>query len=745
METYLNDIEFLKQLDCENYREQYVRIVALDFATENSIASIEGKCTSGSCNLSGTSNMRRTASCTLLVDSHSSPSYADVTNMENLISMNKKVRLEVGLKNFTNKYPTYDTIWFPLGTFIVKTASVAKNSSGISVSVTLNDKCSLLNGDVGGIIPIATVFSELDSYSNDGTHVTEKILIRDIIKNLVVDYGGESPDKVIITDIDDYIVKVMKWNGKTSAFLYDGTYIDSGMDADQTNKVLLKQTQQDADSNASVPAGATQFLKGQDIGYTIEPFVYPGTLECNAGDTIASMLDKIRNTLGNFEWFYDAKGMFHFQEIKNYLNTSKATSILETESSDFMSVANLSKAAYVFDEKNKHLISSISHSPQYQNIKNDFVIWGTKKSATGVDKPIQYHVVIDSKPTVTTFSSNRLAIVYTDYKNLQSIIPLHPSQGVDWVYLANASSYPITEDKFYIRSTDNKVFAYSEKTKQFQELSGYKICYLTLDADDWRGELYLQSLYSTDKTVKNNAYLAELKSEWPKIWEVYDTNASTGSFPYYKGRLKSTSQLPLSDYEYWIDFLEGDKFTPFSVSKIGRRTKVVTENDINCIFATSIPNYIFAETSQGSAAKIHEVADRLGRSVIQVNSNVYSQLVLGGTQNAAYDRARELVIASLSYAESVALSVVPIYHIEPNIRISIKDEDIGIAGDYMIKSISLPLTANGSSNISATRFENREEEYTTRSQTTSSTPSDPGSRFIVLDDPNSKLDNGKLA
>ena len=65
---YLNNKDFLRAFDLEPYRDQYVRITVLDFVTEEPIASLEGKATSGSCNINGSSNMRRTASCSLVVD-----------------------------------------------------------------------------------------------------------------------------------------------------------------------------------------------------------------------------------------------------------------------------------------------------------------------------------------------------------------------------------------------------------------------------------------------------------------------------------------------------------------------------------------------------------------------------------------------------------------------------------------------------------------------------------------------------
>jgi hypothetical protein len=40
--------------------------------------------------------------------------------------------------------------------------------------------------------------------------------------------------------------------------------------------------------------------------------VYAGDLISNIGETLTSVLDKIKNMLGNFEYFYDLGGRFVF-------------------------------------------------------------------------------------------------------------------------------------------------------------------------------------------------------------------------------------------------------------------------------------------------------------------------------------------------------------------------------------------------------------------------------------------------
>ena len=683
---YLEDKAFLKKFDLENRKEQFIKIIVLDFKTENPIANIEGKSTGGSCNLSGTSNMRRTASCTVAVDKYGidGQQYYNITDINNLISMNKKVRIETGfintLANLNNCYGEYDILWFPLGTYVIKTASVSKNNSGINISLTLNDKCALLNGDMGGIIPAATVFSELEIFNATGTTRTvEKLLLKDIIKDLVVEFGGENPDNIIITDIDDTIVKVMKWVGKKSIYLYE----------DKGNKRLLT-VKDDGDNPPK------EIKYGQDIGYTTEPFVYPGTLECNAGEAVSAVLDKIRNTLGNFEWFYDIDGRFIFQKIKNYLNDSPTKSLLELDASDYFPIEDLSISEYEFNQENKKLLTSISSSPQFQNIKNDFIVWGTTKTSTGVEKPIRYHLAFDDKPPVS--EKYRLMLIYEDYRGLQTALPLTAENFV-------RAEPPITVSDEQIHSFyyyDKKIYGYDEERKLFRSYPNHKVCYVKPGVGDWRTELYYRSLEANDKSFSKIPYFAELNSEWTKICDLIgeDENNEEGGFKHYSSKMRE--DIPVSNYEYWLDFVEG---SPFNVNNIGRRTKVINEKTINCIFPVEDFSYIYI-LADGDDIRINEevrAAENLNREVIMISQEVYNNLTLGGTKNSAYDKLKELVYTHMTYNETVNLSIIPIYHLEPNTRITIFDNETGVNGDYMIKSISLPLTPNGTSSISATK------------------------------------------
>jgi hypothetical protein len=51
---------------------------------------------------------------------------------------------------------------------------------------------------------------------------------------------------------------------------------------------------------------------GDIAGYRMSDLIYPGELKSNAGETITSILDKIKNKFTNFEYYYDVDGKFVF-------------------------------------------------------------------------------------------------------------------------------------------------------------------------------------------------------------------------------------------------------------------------------------------------------------------------------------------------------------------------------------------------------------------------------------------------
>ena len=70
---------------------------------------------------------------------------------------------------------------------------------------------------------------------------------------------------------------------------------------------------------------------------------------------------------------------------------------------------------------------------------------------------------------------------------------------------------------------------------------------------------------------------------------------------------------------------------------------------------------------------------------------------------SAKERIEELLYNNGCCTETISITALPIYHLEPNSRIQVYDDKSGINGEYIVNKITIPLTYNGTMNISATK------------------------------------------
>ena len=437
--SYLKDSVFLKKLDLENLKRYYVKIIVLAM-DETPIQEIEGKISSGSINIDGNSSMRRTCNLTFLVEETEDN---DLMNIDNLLSINKKIKIEIGIENIIDS--RYDNIiWFKQGIFVINQPSISHNSQGVVVSLTCKDKMCLLNGECGGGLPASVIFDSYNQINKDGSVTSIRNRIYDIIQTLVIFYGGEDINKVFINDVPLEIKQIVRWTGSQELFYNTSTDMYT-LNADSVTEDGIWKT----------------FKYNEDIGYAYTDFVYPGELVSSIGENVCSILDKIKNVLGNFEYFYDVDGNFVFQEIKNYLNNSySATGNFRLNDENRTELNNLvildndnyyvdfrgeSKSIYSFNEENG-LISSYNNTPSYVNIKNDFHIWG--KNSDGY--AIHYHLAIKEKPGI--YAPHKIVFLKNNNGEYNGKLRLATNEELD---LGN---------------------------------------YISYIANDWRAEMYLQGL-----------------------------------------------------------------------------------------------------------------------------------------------------------------------------------------------------------------------------------------------------------
>ena len=691
---FLKDQYFLKQLDELRLKEQFVRLTVLSW-TEEAVSEIQGKAISGSLTLDGTSSVRRTASFTMFAEQKEN----DLSHIDQDLSINRKVRLEIGFRNtvptymydtrdektneVTHHYVNYkelygDIVWFPLGIFVIFDPSISHQvQQGVTISISLKDKMCLLNGDAGGVIPASVTFSEKEDSNGD----IQKPLISQIIFQLVNHFGAEDAAKIVIEDIDDKIKQVMKYTGSNPIY-----YLETTGGTVTTRRFFLDRTEA---LNAAAAAGQDEsdivtFEYGDDIGFVLTDFVYPGELTCNPGDTVTSVLDKIIAVLGNFEYFYDVYGNFHFQEIKNYLNTTYTTTVMNklNESPSYDVDFSSGKSVYTFE--GTKLISAVTNAPAYSNVKNDYMVWGVRKSADGeTEIPVRYHLAIDHKPEI---GQEHYVNFYEDDYGITRA-------GAEFTFTYNSTSEfpnPGAEATLYIvGNLDNRQFYRWSKDRGYYQVKQDDCMVTTVD---WRQELYYEGIEAQDTGADQPYYFTELLNEWPKLF-----NLKTQQF------YDSVKENP-SGIDFWLDMIDDTaEVGEYSVDNIGRRGVVVQQDQINCVFEQEVPDLVFIDINQNEADIQQEKreCDAAGQDWVQVDSTIYSLLTIGGSQNSCYERICDMLYQYTNMNQSITISAIPIYYLEPNTRITVRDDAAGINGQFMISSISLPLDVESSMNISA--------------------------------------------
>ena len=796
----LMDSDFLYKLDRQKNKELFAKIILLT-NDELPVYEMQGKITSGSINIDGASAVRRTCSLSMV-----SPE-VDINNT--YWALKNKFKLSVGITNTVDsKYP--ELIWFDQGIFVFTSLSMSVSSNNFSISLQGKDKMCLLNGEVGGTINASTDFGQIEEYTTleNGEIIIEKTLIPivDIIKNAVHLYAGEPLHNIVINDVENYGLELLEYRGDKPMYMLRNieTQVVSNitLNGNKTYYVVDKEGEYVIDEegkkvkvelskisnyyNLSPTANnkdATIIKSGEEkyqviklekfdtAGYRKTDLTYPGELIANVGESIVSILDKIKNIFSDFEYFYDIDGRFIFQKKKNYVNTSWNNIVTSTDEQYVQDASNTSAITYYFEEG--VLLTAFSNSPNILNIRNDFSIWGSRKGITGAEIPIHMRYAVDLKPqfyrpirfnyiqvqddqknetdynqkkyyirksddeyvlSTSGYNSDTTYYIQGEQKSNAEIKPFVVEElgiegyVVDWreiIYQmaldyykynhiledflqclakANSEYYPLGQtgyETYYIDVQGfwrelynpgmiyNELFSYEEE-RQVARLACFENDQIQEDSD--------KKLNSIDEVTE------EMVNDWLKTNSVSD---------YYKDNeiYKDNGWNPIVEespekLNFWLDFMsvEGD-FAKYAKQAIGNRAKTVNNNKITGIYFEETPSVLFLNAQDKEDLEINknEYANMTGYTFIQISSAMEGYFSISAQGLSAKDELDSLLYQHTHFNENVTLTSVPIFHLQPNTRVFVKDNNTGINGEYIISKITIPLQYNGTSSITTSK------------------------------------------
>lgn len=731
----VRDAAFLKKLDIENVKTHYVKILLYKHKEFEQPKSIEGVISAGSLSIDGKSAIRRSGTLTFLVNEDSG---VDLLHIDNELTMHAKIKILIGFENTIDD--NYDKIiWFNQGIFIITQPTFTHNPTSVTVTLQIKDKMCMLNGECGGTLPASVDFSSYDQIwgyreidcgdseepiypvdVNDYTIYGFKVLdttppdtnpmeqtgiasvyqkslnqyvrgdnyftsfednitdfttfisaedkkytiiymswseeggwtiarksdigertsrpqkVFDIIQTMVCNYGPDKEEntisKIIINNVPKDIKTIRRYIGTSSLYhnIGNGQYsFDKPIDMSLWR----------------------EFKTGDYCGYGYTDFTYPGSLISSFGDTVTSILDKIiSSVLTNYEYYYDLDGNFIFQEIKNYLNTSydllnendtlTINGYIIGKENFYVDYSSYAQSSYYFNEGNS-LITNCSNTPNYNNIRNDYHVWGKDK-----DKNVlHYHLVIKEKPVIDT-------------EQVRKVIFLEDGK----VKLATPYDKKETIHEIYVK--------------------------------DWREELYYRGLEKVAKGQRPDLYEQEILDLFDSIYNMAEQ------------KFKADIVNNINELRYWIDYLEPvGYFQDISVEAIGTRIYTHQQDNINRLYTTDIPNFIMLDIEESAYYRQNAIrkCEEKSQQFSNVTHQIYNSTAMGETGYAASEVARDLLYQYTDFMSAINITSIPIYYLNTNTRIRVEDKKANIFGDYVIKTINLPLDPKGTMSINATR------------------------------------------
>lgn len=718
MANFLEDRSFLLKVNQHKIRRYRCAILVLDFETENPIARLEGKVVSGTMNVAANSSVRKTCQLQIIFDDDTKM----ISDINNLIAIDKKISLSIGFDNpfyHTAEYQQYgETLWFKQGMFVITKASSAISNGARSVSIELMDKMAFLNGTCGGTLPASTSFHDRIIYDKDGNYITEYPTIKQIITECVHHFGGEHFSRISIEDVPDVGRVVVKYVGEMPI------NFQSGKDAKNSGRSFVI-------GPPPMEGFEDVKFKGDLVGYMETPLTYPGELIMKAGQTVTAVLDEIVKTLGNYEYFYDEDGIFHFRQIANYVATGKTPlnynpistiEVMDSQGNVSTQTVSLDTTlqntyfprftddAYLNEFADGQLLVSANYNPNYANIKNDFICWGTRNETSGAKTAVRYHLAIDVRPKDIPRpepGSEEEKIIQGKYslchKSISEMRDINTGLVIRYAETGSLIPDPANEE------WGEEVAPALEDV--FPELdSSYHF--------NWREELYRQALLAYGSSTDGTYYDEELLAEWRQIYDPKSTFDRDGKKA-FKARWEdhfgeNNASSPWAGYNpdviiapenlrYWLDII--DTTSPvagFGVNRIGRRTKVTENAKINDVFDPEIPDIVFVP-NDGNPQSMQDNTMyyiSIGQAFAFVNANQKQYFSEVNSFGTCYEEVRAMLYNHLIYNATVSLVSIPIFYLDVNKVVRLNLPENGIVGDYVINSLSWQLGQNNTMNLS---------------------------------------------
>lgn len=188
--------------------------------------------------------------------------------------------------------------------------------------------------------------------------------------------------------------------------------------------------------------------------------------------------------------------------------------------------------------------------------------------------------------------------------------------------------------------------------------------------------------------------------------EIKEFNSAEDDPPFWKADLLTNPEGLI----FWFDFLDTEgEMEQYSVKRIGDRPKAVNDKDVKAIYFRETPGVLFLNPDEWSeyANGVDAWKKPSGYAYAQLPKYLQHLFTISSQGKSAKDVLDEYLYQYSYCTETISVSALPIYHLEPNTRVLIRDDSSHISGEYIINKLTIPLDPKGSMTINAIKAVDR--------------------------------------
>jgi hypothetical protein len=152
---------------------------------------------------------------------------------------------------------------------------------------------------------------------------------------------------------------------------------------------------------------------------------------------------------------------------------------------------------------------------------------------------------------------------------------------------------------------------------------------------------------------------------------------------------------------FWFDFLDDDsELQNYGGHAIGNRPKSLKDDKVKGIYFRETPNLILVDKINLETAKKF----KLGYTYLQLDANLLPLFSISAQGKSAKDVVDELIQTHLCEGEQISFTCLPIYHLVPNTKIIVRNDESAINGEYLLSRYTINLGINANMSTSASRL-----------------------------------------